>query len=298
MTNNKKLIVCDQLFNKDGSYITSKYCASIFITSTYFGAFLENTDNLIFDKHDKTSVRSGTVTFIEHNDELYAVTCKHVIDSLEKRQALSREKSIEECGFASPEDGIGLFTLKGKTHFHLNYYFTIVPLNSNGEQPDVAIARIKHNSMTRLGREAILLSNRIKLPETGVASGYPEPQRAVKVGRKINKLTPKFTTCIATIQLSNSGKLYLDDAIDNHNNVDSLSGMSGGPILWSDDNNFGLAGIIYEGNDIQPIKGGFDNSNRIFVKGERVTIEIFENWIKAIPPIFEIKDQTKYLIIK
>ena len=57
----------------------------------------------------------------------------------------------------------------------------------------------------------------------------------------------------------------------------AYSGMSGGPIFWSDDQeNFGLMGIVYEG-------GAGDNGESIYVYGELAAASVVKQWLANVP---------------
>ena len=142
-----------------------------------------------------------------------------------------------------------------------------------------------------------MVTKKINLPETGIASGYPEEQRVIRQGKNLNTFSPRHVSCIATLQITAKGRILIQDAIEEHKDIDVLSGMSGGPIIWSDANKFGFAGIVVEGLDIQPKKGQLVEEPGIWIHGERITTELFERWIKSIPPLQELENKTRSLYI-
>ncbi|RIA31311.1 trypsin [Ectopseudomonas oleovorans] len=290
---NNELWVCNRLFNKKKEIGTHRYCAPIFIASTFSGTLLIKDEHLAPSKIDENTLRSGTVTFIQYKGGFYALTCRHVIDSLERQEQQWKDEQLQNHDFIPPISGMGLYTPIGNNQYHFNYKFTKVA----DTNVDLAIARIKPDVFKRLDRSAITLASKKKLPRTGIASGYPEEQRAIKEGNSINTFHPKFVSCIATLQESQSGNLYIQDTISEHRGVDVLSGMSGGPLIWSDSKRFGLAGIIKSGYDIQPKENGFTSENSIFIHAERVTPQLLDNWLESAPPMEELKDETKSLYI-
>lgn len=289
----KKLPVCEDLLNEQKGLNTHRFCAPVFIASTFSGTLWVKDEHLAPEKIDDDTLRSGTVTFVQYKGGFYALTCWHVIESLEKRQQQWKEEQVEKFQFMPPIDGIGLYTPIDNSQYHFNYKFTKV----GDENTDVAIARVNHDVFKRLGRSAITLAEKKQLPKTGIASGYPEEQRIIRAGRNINTFSPKFVVCIATLYESMSGTIYIQDSISAHNDVDVLSGMSGGPLIWSDSKRFGLAGIIKSGYDIQPKESGLTSEDSIFVHAQKVTPKIFEEWLESVPPIEEIKDESKSLVI-
>ena len=288
----KKLVVCDGLLDERKKFITHAYCAPIFIASIFSGTLLVKEENLVPNKIDENTLRSGTVTFVNYKGSFFALTCKHVVAALEKRQIEWKNEQFKKYDFEPEVDGLGFYTPIENFQYHLNYQFTVVDSDL-----DIAIARVNYSSIKRLGRKPITLTSKKILPETGVASGYPEEQRVLKKGKNISTFSPKFVTCAATLQESMNGELYMEDLIAGHNDVDVLSGMSGGPIIWSNSKHFGLAGIIKSGYDIQPKKNGFTDENSVFIHAEKVTPALFDKWLKQVPPLKELKDETKSLLI-
>jgi len=259
----KKLTVCNDLLNNKKEIVTWKYCAPAFIASTFVGTVIADEEKLIFKNYDKDSVRSGTLTFMSFKGEVFAITSNHVIESLEKKQSAWKLEQLEKYGYEPPMEGLELFIPIENNQYHFNYKFTSVPGDYDGIQPDIAIARVNLHSIKRLGREPIMLCEKINIPETGIASGYPEEQRDIREGENLNTFSPKFVTCTASLQVTGNGELLLQDPIESHNGVDNLSGMSGGPIIWSDEKNFGIAGVVKKGLDIQPKEGQIVTENGI-----------------------------------
>ncbi len=276
---------------------TQKYCVPIFIASIFSGTYWEKEENLAPEKIDEDTLRSGTVTFISYKGEFYALTCKHVVEVLEKKQREWKEEQKRKFDFEPPLDGLGFYTPIDNNQYHLNYKFTIIGQDGDSQQPDVAIARIHHTSISRLNRTPIRLTAKKLYPETGIASGYPEEQRIIKPSERISTFCPKFVACVASLRETMNGNIYIQDTITTHNDVDVLSGMSGGPIIWSSKDRFGLVGIVKEGYDIQPKEDGLTIENSILIHGEKITPKLLEQWLKEVPEIQELKDESKSLFI-
>jgi hypothetical protein len=293
----KKLPVCDKLINTNNELVTHQYCAPVFIASSFFGTFICDKSNLVPEELDENSVRSGTLTFLSYKNECFAITCNRVLEALESRQSSWKKRQKEKYDIEFPIDGYQLFTPIDNNQFHFNYKLTPAKKNNDCSQPDIAIARFNMHSITRLKRKPLVLAKKEKLPETGIASGYPEQQRSIKNGKNLITFSPKFVTCTATLQVTDKGNLLIQDTIEENHGLDSLSGMSGGPIIWSAKNRFGLAGIVRKGLDIQPKEGQLMIEDGILIYGERITPDIFEKWIEDLPPLLELKDETKSLYI-
>ena len=294
----KKLEIANLLMDDQNKFNTWRYCAPIFITDM-FGIQFSDKQNLFPEEIDEKSIRNGTVTFVSYKGELFALTCEHVSSALKSKQNKWKNEQIRKYGFEPPVGGYHFFTPKGNGQYHFCYEFTSVPQNSDHTQPDIAISRIDAFVMERLEREPIPLEGQMPpLPLTGIASGYPEEQRIeYNTGKVLKTFSPKFTVCVATIQITGKGELLLQDNIVHHNDVDKLSGMSGGPIIWSHNDTFGLAGIAKDASSIQPVKDGIFTENNIFILGEKITTDIFQKWLLEIPEKKQINDQSKRLHI-
>lgn len=290
----KKLVVCDDIMVND-QLTTSKFCAPVFIASSSFGTLLSKENDLVFQQIEEGSVRSGTLTFVSYKGELLALTCRHVVAALRQKREQWRLAKVEQYQFNSDHVAFHLYTPIGLNQFHFYYELTPVPPASDGGEPDVAIARVDRNVITRLGRMPLVFADKKELPETGIACGYPEQQRTLTAGEHLSTLAPKFVACTATLQITGKGDLLLQDEISDHNGVDNLSGMSGGPILWSDHRRFGLAGIVYEGSDIQGGEGRLVEGSGIWIRGERITAEKLDRWLPHIPANSRVEEQSKSL---
>ena len=292
----KKLVVCDAIM-ENGQVAASKFCVPVFIANSSFGTLLSKEEDLVFQQIEDSSVRSGTLTFISYKGELLALTCRHVVAALRHRREQWRSAMLEQFKFESDHVAFHLYTPIGLNQFHFSYELTPVPPNLDASEPDVAIARVDRDVITRLGRVPLVFADKKKLPETGIACGYPEQQRTLTAGEHLSKLAPKFVACIATLQVTGKGDLLLQDEVSENNGVNNLSGMSGGPILWSDHKRFGLAGIVYEGSDIQGGEGRLMEGSGIWIRGEKITAEKLDEWLPHIPANSRVDEQSKGLYV-
>jgi hypothetical protein len=140
----KKLPVCDSLFDQKKELVAWQFCAPIFIASAFFGTLVSKESDLIFEGFTESSVRSGTLTFISYKGEFFAATCKHVVETLERKQAAWKSEQREKHQIEPSFDGYLLFTPIDNNQYHFNYKLTLAPVCEDGSQPDIAIARVKH----------------------------------------------------------------------------------------------------------------------------------------------------------
>ena len=293
----KKLEVAESLLDKEMHLNTWQYCAPIFITSST-GILLGGDQNLLPSNYKK-GVRNGTVTFVSFKDGLFALTCAHVNDLLKNNRLKHKSNFLKKFKTCPDDEIIHFFSPRGEAQYHFCYNFTNVNINNGDTKPDIAIARIDSFVMERLEREPIRLDEAMPdLPVTGIASGYPEEQRSSYTSSKfLNTFSPKFIACVATMQLTANCDLFIQDQIEHHNNVNVLSGMSGGPIIWSKGDSFGLAGLAREASNLQPQHEGIFNCNNIFIQGVRITPQLFDSWLASIPAKQQLKDRSAKLII-
>jgi hypothetical protein len=84
---------------------------------------------------------------------------------------------------------------------------------------------------------------------------------------------------LAEIERRPNSYFGMFSALDEPPNPHEYSGMSGGPIYWSTEDDYGIFGIIYEGGP-----GTFTQSIHIF--GEIATPEVIRRWLVDVPLIF------------
>jgi hypothetical protein len=75
--------------------------------------------------------------------------------------------------------------------------------------------------------------------------------------------------------------------------ISSLSGLSGGPVYWSNEDRYGLVGIVYEANDVSgnvSEDAAFGDIPRIQVYCELVTQERFQGWLANNKPYSKYED--------
>jgi hypothetical protein len=271
----------------------SDYCAPVFIASEFFGTTIFSEEKIAPKKIGSDSIRNGTLTFVEHEGSFYALTCHHVLEELEKTQNNWQKEQVEKYSFSPPLNGFELFTPIGNKQYHFNYKLKPVPKNDDGTQPDIAMAKIDRSFIEKLGRRPLpLIEDQTQSSQMAIACGYAEEQRCLRKGKNLDTLAPKLVTCIATLQMTGNGDLLLQDSIEKHNEVDVLSGMSGGPIMCSNNYGYDLAGIVKEGFDIQSKENQLVEGNNIRIFGEKIGLKEFNIWTKSdLPPIIWSKSK-------
>ncbi len=288
----EKLVVHRDLLNKNNKLTTDNFCAPIFIASQFLGMALAKEKDLISTDPEKyPTIRNGTMTFVAYRNEYFAVTCRHVEEFLttEQNRWKQQQETTEDPLFV----GYQLFIPLGNRYIHFNYKLTSLPT----ELPDIAIARIEPSFLKKVNRKAITLFSKGVLPKSGIATGYPEYQRVIKQNNNIDLFSPKCVSCYGAMELTALGRLCINGIIDDHQGLDNLSGMSGGPIIWSTKDYFGLAGILYKGWDVQPEAGKLVAGGSLSILGELITPALFQTWLtNFIPPLKKLHDDSKMIV--
>lgn len=250
-------------------------------------------DYFLAHGHD-VNTKNATATYIQFEGKIYAVTCRHVVEILQKRQQHSPYPSLAlmvDRGLLN----LSFFTADGlQTAMKL-------PKAATGEEPlDLAIAELPTsywNILTsRKNKRPIDLDNwhepRWARAEILVAAGYPDEHKTVVVDNGEEKVGAPMPLVAAEID----GKIAKDQRqVRMRSRLDKphgyyFSGMSGGPIYVQQDELLVPVGIIYEGwpqtsnNPVIFADNGtdvlFDNRD-IIVHGLTLTPDNFAKWLKA-----------------
>lgn len=237
---------------------SSIHCATLAITENLQG--LSSAKQLAKPRAD---LENGTITFVRMNDRIFAITCDHVI---KRYRSLLNER----------ENSHSLRTMLGGFYQVADTFKR--PYGQYGDtELDIAIGGFSRRHFERLGKIAIDLDRALPTP-TGIrhayAVGFPEKLKTERyiandVGYQVSM---PHVSILAEINNDPDRRFVMRSELVNPAPDISYSGMSGGPIFWSSENEYGLLGIIYEG-------GLTDGFNTITVYGEYASVEVVRNWI-------------------
>lgn len=271
------------------------YCAHIFIAKKD-EMFICKDESVLSQSGNLPIVRNGTLTLIEFNNIEYGITCGHVLDALESFNTTNDRMMSKYCELPLPPIAKYHFFVSMNNHqYHVNANFHKAPVEYGMPRPDIAIAKLPPNFVKLIGKkcinmkdwpdEAVLNDSSL----TGIACGYPEMNRTSRDTDKLGLKTlgKGFISLVAKFDALAKDKIRIIDIIDNTNGVNILSGISGGPMFWSTNNDWGLAGIIKQGSDLIP-KIESENENQVYepainVVAEVVTKEKMKFWINQLP---------------
>ncbi|MBO2591753.1 trypsin-like peptidase domain-containing protein [Shewanella algae] len=228
MSINKKFPVHNALVEN-----ASIYCATIAISPNFTQDLYASRESDVYD--------SATVTFFKYEGKFYGVTCWHVVEILQEAERTNG---------------------KGTHSFHtmLNGFYTIgnrfyQPTAKFGQpRPDIAIREVLGDFINHLGKTPIDVENIVapsEVPDFAYAVGFPTKLKYSKEVREdfINKKQVVMPHIQVLAEITNQNikqRFTMHSESTEDLDVKSFSGTSGGPIFWSNNDEYGLIGIIYE----------------------------------------------------
>jgi hypothetical protein len=289
----------DDLVSKDGKTKADshRFCCPIFITDM-FGTAFSQREALMPATEVDPQIRSGTLTFVSYQGAIYGITCRHVVDELEKQDAAAREKHVATHGSSvpfAPQAQRHFFFPKDDLQIHINAKFYKAPGDTfTNSFPDAAVARISPEKLAQTGKQAIAMERATIAPENwsvnagGIAAGYPErSRRALPAVSPLQNMGVAVVVAVAPFERISDQMITMYYELENPPEADNLSGMSGGPILWTEEEAWALVGIVKKGRDMQldPSRNAdsFLTKPVIWIDGEPISKAILESWIAEIP---------------
>jgi len=189
---------------------------------------------------------TATVTFILFEDKTYAVTAGHVIDIF---KAAAIEDGCDPEGYFVPvAPGVAI----GPS-------FVRPPGNWPTPDPDIALRPIDSDLPARIGKKAFALVKGAD-PEFPVpyalAAGFPTAAKEKRKDPQGERLALIGVHAAAEgVGSPDSDQVQFWSEIPDRPLISHLSGMSGGPVFWSDGTAFGLLGFVKEALDVRPAPG-------------------------------------------
>ena len=264
---------------------TCRHCAALFIVKGAVGF------------RPSSHYRNGTITFVECDDITYGVTCRHVVEILRKNIGKTADQSWVFATFVNR-------TIYIIDRFESPKETSFVPVR----EVDISIRQIHPDFPDAIGKKAFKLSANYEIPfdkiSHGIAVGFPEAEQFEKEIGDIPGYQVAMPCVYALAEKIPGGDSFsLFSELEETPKVKSFSGMSGGPIFWTtEDDKYGLYGISYEASD--PVRSddpneSIDTGPRIWIKGEKIAYYRFKSWVESLginKPLFEKGKRLKPII--
>ena len=222
--------------------------------------------------------KTATVTFIEINNKTYAITAHHVIETF-RNEAKEEGSSYE-----------GYYCVQSPGKWILGPFLRAPRTNFVTAAPDIAICPIDKKRPGYINKEAfqVFAENDANWPIShAVAIGFPTNEK-YDLQDSHGNLNLALSCVHAVAEESDSNGLsdqvqFLSE-LPEMPTVGSLSGMSGGPVFWSDGARHGLVGFLKEGRDISVSKCEETPLTKPKVNFicQRVDYAIMESWTNYI----------------
>jgi hypothetical protein len=237
-----------------------KHCAPLFIVRQHIEVAPRAEDP------------SATLTFIKFQGRTYGITCKHVVTTLRDR--------IKESG----SEFSHTFFIALKRHHVVQDRFFIPPGDWVTPEPDIAIRELIPDFPAHVGKIALDIdANPVPaLSEVSfaIAVGFPDRLKTQTPSSLGYQLAMPCVHAVAD-NISKAGPSFtLFSELQATPNIRDLSGMSGGPIYWSDQAAYGLLGITYESS---PLEDSLSGTASVHIKGHLADREAVERWVSHVP---------------
>lgn len=220
---------------------------------------------------------SATLTFVRFQGRTYGITCKHVLTNLRER--------IQESG----NEFSHTFFIALKQHHVVQDRFFVPPRDLINPEPDIAIRELHPDFPAHVGKLAIdIEANPVPLLSDvtfAVAVGFPDRLKTQSKAQVGYQLAMPCVHVVADNHSKVGPSFTLFSELQHTPGIRDLSGMSGGPIYWSDGVSYGLLGITYESS---PLEGALTGSKSVHIKGHLADREMIERWVSNVPHLYRL----------
>ncbi|MCI1193633.1 hypothetical protein MOJ79_17510 [Calidifontimicrobium sp. SYSU G02091] len=252
--------VCDALAENP-----ARFCAALAIAPT-----VDAESHLPQFTQPSEAHRSGTMTFVRSGGRSFGITCWHVVETLRNANKTGKHHLLRTM-------------LNG---FYVVHDRFVRPSPSFGSSSlDVAIREMHPDFAKALGKEEIPLDELPAVPDDvrfGYAVGFPESAKRRREEDRGYRVSMPQCCVLAEIHRQPDQRFTLHSQVPREAVAyEQFSGMSGGPIFWSDEHQFGIYGIVYEGGSVP----SSEDTAEIYIFGELATPNTIRGWIKEVPAL-------------
>ncbi len=218
---------------------------------------------------------NATMTLLSYGSKVYGITCWHVVDALQRRNA----QDPSQWMLATVVNGIVCIC---------DRFIRPSAVFPSTNQPDLVIRQLHPNYPARIGKQPICLDGACEPPwdriRHGMAVGFPG---ATKEPVDRDGCRGVAVTCVRLVaegQVHPGECFHLHSELNAAPDVQEFGGMSGGPVFWSTENEHGLLGIMYEA---ERRSNHDDCAPRIWIVAESVTVDRFTGWVDRYSELHE-----------
>lgn len=242
-----------------------KHCAPMFLIQQHI------------DMAPTANDSSATITFIRFRGRTFGITCKHVVDTLRSR--------IRESGNQFSHT----FFIALKKHHVVQDCFLVPSGDWVMPEEDIAIRELHPDFPKHVGKSALDVEACVvpQLSEVAfaIAVGFPDRLKVQTHEELGYRLSMPCVHAIADNRSSQGQSFSLFSELEATPEIRDLSGLSGGPIYWSNESKYGLLGITYESS---PLDGALAGDSAIHIKGSLADIPTIERWISQVPRLYAL----------
>ncbi len=230
------------------------------------------------------AVHNGTVTFVRRHGQVYACTCRHVMDAVHQSGVVTGSHPTAALMYGRVRQNLSFWTVEG-----LRLGSRSPEGVGSDYQADVAIVWLGHTwdlLIKHKPKVAIDLDKWEPPPWNEVhmccAAGYQDEHKSSD-GRTVSSPMPLFHVKLASEITSGTREFTLNSTLAApHGSY--LSGMSGGPILAAWRDRFTPIGLIFEGEPSSAASSSlWAGPNDVLIRGLLLTPERFDTWLSALP---------------
>ena len=220
---------------------------------------------------------SATITFIRFRERTFGITCKHVVKMLQGR--------IKESGNPFSHT----FFIALKKHHVVQDRFLVPPGDWITPEPDIAIRELHPDFAEYVGKSALDVQTCVVPPLSAVAFavavGFPDRLKEQISEGPGYRLSMLCVHAVAENRSTQGHSFSLFSELESTPAIRDLSGLSGGPIYWSNESEYGLLGITYESS---PLEGALAGSAAIHIKGHLADLATIERWTSQVPRLYAL----------
>ena len=204
---------------------------------------------------------------MKYNSRAYGITCWHVIEHF--RGVLAESGN---------EDSHSMRTMVNGFYVVTDRFIRPTPQFGNRDL-DIAIRELNPGLVSTIGKIPFDLDSRQDTPKTiqhGYAVGFPETmKRKIMQDNTGYRVSMPHVGILAEIQEMPEQRFCLFSELSHKPDQTGYSGISGGPIFWSTEDEYGIFGIIRAGG----VDSALTEGKSVLVCGEYASPDVVKEWI-------------------